>query len=64
MLGTIKWRESAGVSSREVADLAALRSRVPRSEGAALAAISPGGQAPAAADLAFSAADLVEAWSH
>lgn len=63
VLGTIKWRESGGVSNREVTDLAALRARVPRAADAALAAICPSGEASSAADLAFSARDLLGAWS-
>lgn len=62
LLGTIKWRESRGVSRREVADLTVLRTRVPRAADAALAAISPHGTAPAEADLSLSAADLLTAW--
>lgn len=63
LLGTIKWRESGGVTAREVAYLATLRTRVPRSQDAALAAISPNGEAPASAELAFSAAELLAAWT-
>ncbi|MFT4010113.1 MAG: DUF234 domain-containing protein [Nocardioidaceae bacterium] len=63
VLGTIKWRESGGVNAREVGELAVLRTRVPRSGSAALAAISPSGKAPENADLTFSAADLLAAWS-
>lgn len=62
LLGTIKWRESGGVSRREIADLSILRGRVPRAAAAELAAISPGGGAPAEADLSLSAADLLTAW--
>ena len=62
LLGTIKWRESGGVSTREVDALAGLRSCVPRASAAALAAISPSGEAPPNADMSFSAADLLAAW--
>lgn len=62
MLGTIKWREAGGVSTREILDLAAMRTRVPCAKEAALAAICPSGAAPAGADHAFSAADLLTAW--
>lgn len=62
LLGTIKWRESGGVSRREIADLTVLRARVPRAADAILAAISPHGAAPAEADLSLSAADLLTAW--
>lgn len=62
VLGTIKWREVGGISRHEMAELGALRSRVPRAADAALAAICPSGEAPEQADLAFSAADLVAAW--
>lgn len=62
LLGTIKWRTSGGVTARDITDLAALRSRVPRAADAALAAICPSGKAPATADMAFSAADLLQAW--
>ncbi len=62
VLGTIKWRETGDVTVREVDSLAALRERIPRADDAALAAISPTGKAPASADLAFSATDLLDAW--
>lgn len=62
LLGTIKWRASGGVTSRDLGELAAYRSRVPRAAGARLAAISPTGEAPASADLALSADDLLAAW--
>lgn len=44
LLGSIKWRPTRGVSAREMSDLAALKSRVPRSADAALAAICPSGE--------------------
>ncbi|MFT4294302.1 MAG: DUF234 domain-containing protein [Micropruina sp.] len=62
LLGAIKWRESGGVSRREIDHLAVLRARVPRAADAALAAISPSGESPVQADLSLSAAELLEAW--
>lgn len=62
MVGTIKWRADGGVSEREIDALRVARMRIPRSEDALLAAISPGGEAPRGADLALSAADLLSAW--
>ncbi len=62
LLGTIKWRESGGITARELSGLAALRSRVPRAADSALAAICPSGQCPDSADFAFSAEDLLDAW--
>jgi len=38
------------------------RDRVPKSEYALLAAISPGGSPPRGTDLAYTAADLLSAW--
>lgn len=63
LLGAIKWRESGGITAREIDDLAALRARVPRAANAALAAICPTGKGPSGADLAFSTADLLAAWA-
>lgn len=62
LVGTIKWRESGGVSRREIADLTVLRTRVPRAVDALLVAISPNGEAPVETDLSLSAADLLAAW--
>lgn len=62
LLGTIKWREHGGVTDHEMHELAAVRSRVPRSESAQLVAISPSGEA-VDAQLTFSAADLLRAWT-
>ncbi|MCL2482924.1 MAG: hypothetical protein FWF43_05835 [Propionibacteriaceae bacterium] len=62
-LGTIKWREKTGINERDIAALEQVRTRVPRSADAKLAAISPEGTAPATADVAFSATDLLTAWA-
>ena len=63
ILGTIKWRQTGEITAREIASLAATRVRVPRAAEASLAAISPHGGTPASADLAFSASDLLAAWT-
>jgi AAA+ ATPase superfamily predicted ATPase len=62
VVGTVKWRQAGGVTSHDLARLRAARARVPRAQDAKLAAISPSGRAPKGADLAFSAADLLDAW--
>lgn len=62
LVGTIKWRPSRGVSAEELAVLRRQRERVPRSEAALLAAISPSGRAPRGADVAYDADDLLAAW--
>ncbi len=61
-LGTIKWRPGGAVTARELSDLARARESVPRSRDARLLAVSPDGRAPATADLALSAQDLLRAW--
>lgn len=63
LIGTIKWRPKRGVTSGELEELRRQRPRVPRSDAARLAAISPTGAAPAGADVSFSAADLLTAWT-
>jgi uncharacterized protein len=63
LVGTIKWRQSGGVTAREIDDLRRDRERVPRSANALLAAISPSGKADKSADLTYSAADLLTAWT-
>ncbi len=63
LVGSIKWRPDGGVTEREIDDLRRARDRVPRAEAALLAAISPAGAAPRGADVAFSADDLLSAWS-
>lgn len=63
LIGTVTWRAKAGVTAREMDDLRRHRHRVPRSESALLAAISAGGPPPRGADVAYTAADLLAAWS-
>jgi AAA+ ATPase superfamily predicted ATPase len=63
VLGTIKWRARGGVTAREMADLRRAQHRVPRSENARLAAISPHGDRPDGADLVFDADTLLNAWT-
>ena len=63
LIGSIKWRRERGVSPREVAALHSVRDRVPRSADARIVAISPSGETPTGADLAFSADDLLGAWA-
>jgi uncharacterized protein len=63
LVGTIKWRSKGGVTVGEIDQLRRHRERVPRSERALLAAVSASGRAPAGADVAYSAADLLAAWS-
>lgn len=62
LVGTIKWRPKRGVSAEELAELRQQRERVPRSDTALLAAISPSGAMPRGADVAYSAGDLLKAW--
>ncbi len=62
LLGTIKWRTSGGVTPRELAQLRAQRELVPHAAAASLAVISPEGAPPPGADLALTAADLLQAW--
>ncbi len=63
LIGTIKWRARGGVTAREIDELRRHRDRVPHSEAARIAAISPSGDAPHNADVSFSAADLLRAWA-
>lgn len=63
VLGTVKWRQSGGVTAHEMEELRRQRDRVPRSERALLAAISPSGRQPHGVDVAYSAADLLAAWA-
>ena len=62
LVGTIKWRTSGTVSEREIAQLRRHRQRVPRSETALLAAISPTAGIPRGADVGYCADDLLGAW--
>ncbi|MFB8228167.1 ATP-binding protein [Cellulosimicrobium sp. NPDC055967] len=62
LVGSIKWRRERGVSAREISALHAVRGRVPRAADALVAAVSPSGEVPTGADLAFSADDLLDAW--
>jgi len=62
LVGTIKWRAKGQVTAGEIDELRRHRARVPRSEAALLAAISPSGSAPREADIAYTAADLLAAW--
>ncbi len=62
LLGTIKWRAKGGVTAREIDDLRRHREKIPRSDAALLAAISPGGAAPRSADVIYTATDLLAAW--
>jgi len=62
LVGTIKWRAKGEVTAGEIDELRRHRARVPRSEAALLAAISPSGSAPREADIAYTAADLLAAW--
>ncbi len=63
VLGTIKWRARGGVTAAEMRALDRVRDRVPRSGGALLAAVSPNGERPAGADVAWSADGLLAAWN-
>lgn len=63
LVATIKWRAKGGVTVGEIEQLRRHRDRVPHSEGALVAAISPSGTRPAGADLAYSASDLLAAWT-
>jgi len=62
LVGTIKWRANQGVTARDMTQLAQALARVPRADGARLAAICRQGRRPAGADLVFTAEDLVGAW--
>ncbi|MCA5894206.1 hypothetical protein LEP48_12730 [Isoptericola sp. NEAU-Y5] len=63
LLGSIKWRPTGGLTDRDVDALRRARDRVPRSDAALLAAISPSGRLPAGADVAFGAEELLGAWA-
>lgn len=63
LVGSIKWRAASGVSARDMALLRANLPAVPRAEAALLAAISPSGDKPEGADVAYGASDLLAAWS-
>lgn len=63
LLATIKWRNEGEVSEREVSQLRAHRAVVPRADDALIAAISPRGNRPEGADVAYGAAELLAAWS-
>jgi AAA+ ATPase superfamily predicted ATPase len=62
LIGTIKWRAKGGVTAQEIDDVRRHRARIPCSEHALVAAISPTGAAPRSADVAYRAADLLAAW--
>ncbi|MDR0990975.1 MAG: DUF234 domain-containing protein, partial [Propionibacteriaceae bacterium] len=62
LLGTIKWRPNKPVSASEMRTLRHAGSAVPRSQDAVFAAISPSGEKPEGADVAFGAEDLLAAW--
>ncbi len=62
LAATIKWRTRGGVTAREIERLRSDCERVPRSDGALLAAVSPDGARPKGADVAYSAEDLLAAW--
>ncbi|MDR1386949.1 MAG: DUF234 domain-containing protein [Propionibacteriaceae bacterium] len=62
VVGAIKWGPSGRVSDRDMDQLRRQRELVPRAATARLAAVSPTGAAPAGADLAYGAADLLAAW--
>lgn len=63
LVGSIKWRRERGVSAGEISALRSVRDRVPRAADARIVAISPSGEIPAGADLAFGADDLLGAWA-
>lgn len=63
LVGTIKWRAKGSVTAAEIEQLRLHRRHVPRAETALLAAISPIRAVPKGADVAYSAADLLGAWS-
>jgi hypothetical protein len=60
LAGTIKWRTKGAVTAREIDELRRHRERVPHSDRALLAAISPSGKAPRGADVGFNARRLRE----
>lgn len=62
LVGTVKWRERAGVVPRDVARLRAHREDVPRAGRARLLSVARQGPAPDGVDVHLTAADLVEAW--
>ncbi|WP_407319715.1 DUF234 domain-containing protein [Isoptericola halotolerans] len=64
VVGSVKWRREVGLTDREVRALAVAAGRVPRSEDAQLAAITPSGEPAAGAGLAYGAEDLLAAWRH
>ena len=61
-VGTIEWRERAGLDRRDIRQLDLARSRVPQAESARLLSVARQGPAPDGVDLHFVAEDLIRAW--
>ncbi len=62
-VGSVKWRERALFSARDLAELTSARSVIPRAATARLLAVAPrGAQAGVRADLVLTAEDLLAAW--
>ena len=63
MVGSVKWREQAPFSRRDLTALAAQRAQVPGGGDAALVAVSRVGYAiEGGLDRSYGPADLVAAW--
>lgn len=63
MVGSVKWREQAPFTRRDLSDLAARRAQVPGAGDAALVAVSRVGYASEGGlDRSYGPADLVAAW--
>ncbi|MDR0958878.1 MAG: hypothetical protein LBM23_00710 [Propionibacteriaceae bacterium] len=62
VVGSIKWRSTSPITERDMRALRLAGASVPRAQDASYAAISPHGDKPAGADLAFGADDLLGAW--
>lgn len=63
LVGTVKWRERAGVGVRDVEQLRAHRERVPRAAAARLLSVARQGPAPDGVDLHLTADHLIAAWA-
>ncbi len=62
-VGSVKWRERALFTARDLAELTSARSVIPRAATARLLAVAPrGAQAGVRADVVLTAEDLLGAW--
>lgn len=62
-IGTVKWRGAKPITSGEVRELMAVRTRLGADEQALLIGVCPAGARTSELDLVFDAGDLLSAWS-